>query len=55
MTLAVCASAVGPLPLAMFQEFTGTYTLGMLAMMALPVLSLVVLFLTRPGGTTQPE
>ena len=55
MTLSVCASAVGPLPLAMFQEFTGTYTLGMLAMMALPVLSLVVLFLTRPGGTTQPE
>ena len=55
MTLSVCASAVGPLPLAMFQEFTGTYTLGMLAMMALPVLSLVVLFLTRPGATTQPE
>ena len=51
MTLSVCASAVGPLPLAMFQEFTGTYTVGMLAMMALPVVSLAVLFLTpRPGG-----
>ena len=39
MTLSVCASAVGPLPLAMFQDLTGTYTLGMMAMMALPVLS----------------
>ena len=37
MTLSVCASAVGPLPLAMFQEVTGTYTIGMMAMMALPV------------------
>ena len=52
MTLSVCASAVGPLPLAMFQEFTGTYTIGMLAMMALPVLSLPILFLTRPGQTS---
>ena len=50
MTLSVCASAVGPLPLAMFQEFSGTYTAGMLAMIALPVLSLAVLFLTRPGA-----
>ena len=44
MTLSVCASAVGPLPLAMFQEFTGSYTQGMLAMMALPVLSLPCCF-----------
>ena len=55
MTLSVCASAVGPLPLAMFQEFTGTYTIGMLAMMALPVLSLAVLFLTRPNLSTDPQ
>ena len=55
MTLSVCASAVGPLPLAMFQEFTGTYTLGMFAMMALPVLSLPVVFLTRPGDTNSSE
>ena len=39
MTLSICASAAGPLPLAMFQEFTGTYTIGMLAMMSLPVIS----------------
>ncbi len=55
MTLSVCASAVGPLPLAMFQDLTGTYTLGMMAMMALPVLSLPVLFFTRPGATVESE
>ena len=55
MTLSVCASAVGPLPLAMFQEVTGTYTIGMMAMMALPVLSLPVLFFTRPGATAESE
>lgn len=53
MTLSVCASAIGPLPLAMFQEVTGTYTIGMMAMMALPVLSLAVLFFTRPGATVE--
>ena len=55
MTLSVCASAVGPLPLAMFQELTGTYTAGMMAMMALPVLSLAVLFFTRPGAMAESE
>ena len=55
MTLSICASAAGPLPLAMFQEFTGSYTIGMLAMMALPVLSLLVLFITRPGQISESE
>ena len=55
MTISVCASAVGPLPLAVFQNLTGTYTLAMLALMILPVLSLAVLLFTRPGGTGQPE
>ena len=55
MTLSLCASAAGPLPLAMFRDFTGTYTLGMIAMMALPVLSLAVIFFTRRGQTAQPE
>ena len=49
MTLSVCASAAGPLPLAVFQGLTGTYTFGMLGVMGLPVLSLLVLFFTRPG------
>ena len=55
MTLSVCASAVGPLPLAMFHELTGTYTLGMLLMMSLPVVSVVALFLVRPGGGTRSD
>ncbi len=55
MTLSVCASAVGPLPLAIFHELTGTYTLGMLLMMSLPVVSVVALFLVRPGGGTRPD
>ena len=55
MTLSVCASAVGPLPLAIFHELTGTYTLGMLLMMSLPVASVVALFLVRPGGATRPD
>lgn len=55
MTISVCASAVGPLPLAVFHNLTGTYTLAMLAMMILPALSVAVLFFTRPGETGQPE
>ena len=54
MTLSVCASAIGPLPLAVLHELTGTYTLGMLLMMALPLLSLAVLFLARPRGSAGP-
>ena len=55
MTLSVCASAAGPLPLAVFQNLTGTYTVGMIAMMALPVLSLAALIFIRPGGSSQPD
>ena len=55
MTISVCASAAGPLPLALFHSLTGTYALGMLVMMILPVLSVAVLFFTRPGGTSDSE
>ena len=53
MTLSVCASAVGPLPLAVFHNLTGTYTLGIIVMMALPVLSVAALIFTRPGSEGQ--
>ena len=53
MTLFVCASAVGPLPLAVFHNLTGTSTLGMMVIMALPVLSVAALFFTRPGSEGQ--
>ena len=55
MTVSVCASAIGPLPLAVFQEQTGTYTVGLMVMMALPVLSATGLLFARPGGTSRPE
>ena len=50
MTINFCASAIGPLPLAIFHDLTGTYTLGVLVMMALPVLSLLALVKARPGS-----
>ena len=55
MTVSVCASAIGPLPLAVFEEQTGTYTVGLMAMMALPVLAAAGLVFARPGGTSSPE
>ena len=55
MTISVCASAIGPLPLAVFLEQTGTYTVGLLVMMVLPVLSAAGLIFAQPGGTSRPE
>ena len=55
MTINFCASAVGPLPLAIFHDVTGSYTVGMLVMMALPVLSVLALIKARPGGTRQAD
>jgi MFS family permease len=55
MTINFCASAVGPLPLAIFHDLTGSYTVGMVVMMALPVLSVLALIKARPGGTTRIE
>ena len=51
MTINFCASAVGPLPLAIFQDLTSTYTVGIVVMMALPVLSILALVKARPGNT----
>ena len=55
MTINFCASAVGPLPLAIFHDLTGTYTVGMVVMMAMPVLSVLALIKARPGGTRLAE
>lgn len=54
MTLSLCASAVGPLPLAVFRDLTGTYSFGMLLMISLPLLSVLVVLLARPGGSNRP-
>ena len=58
MMLSIVGSAAGPFPLAMFREWTGTYTVGIAAMTALPALSLILLFLARPSTqftATSPE
>ena len=55
MTISICASAVGPLPLAVFHSLTGTYNLGIMVMMVLPVLSVAVLFFVRPGSTRHSQ
>jgi MFS family permease len=49
-TIGICGSAVGPLPLALLHDMTGTYTAGIVVMVALPVLSLVSITLARPKG-----
>ena len=55
MTISVCASAIGPMPLALFKDLTETYTVGILAMMALPVIAAIGLIFARPGGTSGSE
>jgi len=55
MTINFCALAAGPLPLAIFHDLSGTYTVGMLVMMALPVLSVLALVKARPGGAQLVE
>ena len=58
MMLNIVGSAAGPFPLAMFHQWTGTYTAGIAAMTALPALSLILLSLARPSTqftATSPE
>ena len=55
MTINFGASSVGQLPLAVFHDLTGTYTVGMAVMMALPVLSVLAMIKARPGGSARLE
>ena len=55
MTINFCASAIGPLPLAIFHDLTGAYTMGIVVMMTLPVLSVLALIKARPGGAGHVE
>ena len=50
MTISVCASAIGPLPLAVFHSLTGTYTLGVLVMMVLRFCRWLCCFSPAPAG-----
>ena len=53
MTINFCASAIGSFPLAVFHDLSGSYTLGMVVMMALPVLSVAALIKARPAEPEQ--
>ena len=48
MMITITGAAIGPFPLAVFRDFTGTYQAGIIAMATLPALSIVVLLLARP-------
>ena len=45
--IAITGAAIGPFPLAVFRDFTGTYQAGIITMATLPALSIVVLLLAR--------
>lgn len=49
MMIGISGAAIGPFPLALLHDLTGTYATGMLLMMALPALSLVSIYFARPA------
>lgn len=48
MMVGITSAAVGPLPVAYLQEQTGSYTVPILAMAALPILAVIVISFARP-------
>ncbi len=51
----ISAAALAPLPLAALEQMSGGYTLGILAMAVLPVLSIALGSLSRPGVTVRTQ
>jgi MFS-type transporter involved in bile tolerance (Atg22 family) len=51
MTIGICGSAVGPFPLALLHDATGSYTFGLLVMISLPVLSLISILFAHPSAS----
>jgi MFS family permease len=49
----ITSAAIGPLPLAALQEHTGDYTLGILLMAVLPILSIITIAFARPESHQQ--
>lgn len=47
-TVLISAAAVAPLPLAALRQFSGSYTLGLLAMASVPILAGTIVLLSRP-------
>lgn len=48
MMAGITGAAVGPLPLALFRDLTGSYDVGVLVMAALPLFSIATVLLGRP-------
>lgn len=48
MMVGITSAAVGPLPMAFLQEQTGSYTLPILVMAALPILAVIAISFARP-------
>lgn len=53
MMVTFTGSAIGPFPLALFHDLTGNYDLGIMAMMVLPVISIIAIILARPERTLE--
>ena len=51
MMIGICGSAVGPFPLALLHDVTGSYTFGLLVMISLPVLSLISILFAHPTAS----
>ena len=49
MMIGISGAAIGPLPLALLHDLSGSYSTGILLMMSLPILSLVSIILARPS------
>ena len=48
MMAGITGAAVGPLPLALFRDLTGSYDVGVIVMAALPLLAIATVLLGRP-------
>ena len=51
MTIGICGAAIGPFPLALLHDVTGSYTFGLLVMISLPVLSLISILFAHPTAS----
>ena len=55
MMMGICGSAVGPFPLALLHDHTGSYSFGLLVLTTLPVLSLISVFFAHPTPPSAPR
>ena len=55
MMVGITGAAIGPLPLALFRDLTGNYDAGIMAMAALPLLSLLTVALGRPDRRIEAQ